>query len=479
MIVKNKNLVYNTKKLNYMTLLKNIYTKISKIINNDISFLALIVFDYFFVIINIYRRILLIGLLFLAVNLLFLIFLTKKKSIGLIFLLYPLSRVLKISLIPTSLLTILMAAFFGILLIKKLINKEKFLTSDIAVIVLFSIYVLFTLVVSLMNIYGFEFTRLISYYLYLAFPIVCFICIKSPNEVDMNKSIILLCLSYLFGMLVTIAFYKVIPGGAQKLASSGVNVFNMGVAGIRYSPLTDDPNYGSALFILLSTLFIVSKKTMKESIVGYSIIGVASILSIFSISKMFILCFVITVIFLLLKIILKIKNTFITIAIVISFCMAMIIFLSTSVGSSLLIRTFGNKDGITLDRITSGRASIFGEYSSYILSNPLVLLFGKGPIFHDLTIFSTGEHNTFTINIFGSGIIGVTIFFILLFIMLKNRFDKQCFIPKNIMFWPFMICVIVCFMSLGISPSTVFPIFVVGAQYINFENIRKGYEINI
>ena len=70
---------------------------------------------------------------------------------------------------------------------------------------------------------------------------------------------------YLIGMIITIVFYKLIPQGADMLKRIGVQVFDMGIAGIRFSPLTDDPNYGAALIILIAFAFILSKKTQKQS----------------------------------------------------------------------------------------------------------------------------------------------------------------------------------------------------------------------
>lgn len=456
-----------------LQVIKNIYKKVSNFCDFNWLFYILLIFNSFFVFINIYKPILVFGLFFLVVNIFFLIFLSKKKKVALIFFLYPLARVLKLSFLPTSLLTILIVFLYVFFFFSLIASKQKLSRSRTLVVVLFVLYLLFTLCTSLINIYGFEFQRLISYYIYLSFPVICFIAIKEPSEISMNKSIILLCASYLYGMILTIVFYKIIPDGPVKLIDAGVNVFDMGIAGIRYSPLTDDPNYGSALFVLISSLFFVSKKNVKEALLGYSLISISSILSILSISKMFILCFIVTIIFLLIKFILSTKKITITITVAAFFILSMIVFLSTNVGTALLVRTFGTKDGITLDRITSGRASIFGEYSSYILKNPLVLIFGKGPIFHDLSIFSTGEHNTFTVSIFGSGIIGVSLFLLILLVMSKNRFDKQNKLPNNVMFYSFLVCLFICFMSLGINPSTVFPIFVVAGHYININNIKK------
>lgn len=464
-----------------MKILNNAIKKAQILCNKNVIFYILLSFNLLFVVINIYKQNILFGLLFTIVNIIFLIFSDSKKSLALIFFLYPLSRVLKFPNIGTSILTILLLVFYLTQIYKFLIKKEPLRNCDFAVLILFFFYAGLTMIVSFINRNGFEINRLLSYYLYLTFPVVCFITIRKTCDIDMNFCLLVLFGSYLFGVLVTILFYKLIPGGQEMLRNIGVNVLDMGMAGVRYSPLTDDPNYGTALLILLSALFLCISKNRTVKIVGYSLIVVASIFSVLSISKMFILCLFITIVFIGISILTKIKNHFITLSTIVLFFAAILIFLSTPVGNSLLIRTIGTRDGISLNRITSGRTELFGEYTKYIITNPSVFLFGKGPVFSDLSYFTSGEHNTFTCTIFGSGVIPTTLFLSILLIMLKNRIYVTKYMPKNWLFITFIVCMLVCFMSLGINPSTVFPIFVVAAQFSNFNvlNDESFKEISI
>jgi len=455
-----------------MKILNNITKKAQILCNKNLIFYILLSFNLLFVIINIYKQLLLFGLLFTIINIIFLFFLDTKKSLALIFFLYPLSRVLKFPNIGTSILTMFLLVFYLVQICRFLAKKESFRNCDIAVLILFFIYICFTLIVSFINRNGFEINRLLSYYLYLSFPIVCFITMRKTSDVNTNFCLLVLFGGYLFGVLVTILFYNLIPNGQEMLKKIGVNIFDMGTAGIRYSPLTDDPNYGTALLVLLSALFLFISKSKTQKIIGYSLIIVASIFSILSISKMFILCLFITIIFVGVSILTKIKSHFITLSTIILFFATILIFLSTPVGNSLLIRTIGTRDGISLNRITSGRTELFGEYTQYIITNPSVFLFGKGPVFSDLSYFTAGEHNTFTCTIFGSGVIPTTLFLSILLIMLKNRIYVTKYLPKNWLFISFIVCMLICFMSLGINPSTVFPIFVVAAQFSNFNNLK-------
>jgi len=104
------------------------------------------------------------------------------------------------------------------------------------------------------------------------------------------------------------------------------------------------------------------------------------------------------------------------------------------------------------------------------LSKPLTLLFGKGPLYVDESTFSAGEHNTFTKNVFGSGLVGVTIMLVAFYIMMQNRFDKTKEFPKTAFFIGLILCLLICCMSLGLAPSTVFPIFVVAFQFTIIDN---------
>lgn len=452
--------------------------KLTEITNGKSFFYSLLVFDVLFCIINIYKQISVLGALFLIVNLSFLILSKKKMMYYLLFFLYPLARVLKLPGISTSLLTVALGFSYLILIIRFFISKEKLNSNRLTVTILFFFYITLTLIVSIIN-KGFEWNALFSYYLYLAFPFTAFIFTNSFNDIDGTGSIIFCMLSYLLGTIITIVFYKLIPDGANMLSNIGVNVFDMGIAGIRFSPLTDDPNYGTALIVLISCVFIISKKTRKESFIGYPILIIALILSCFSISKMFIGCAFVLLLCLIILIMEKTNNLFVNSLIILVAVFGLIIFLSTPIGNSLIIRTIGTQGGVSLNRITSGRAGIFGEYSSYILSNPLVVLFGKGPLYIDKVTFTNGEHNTFTKNVFGSGVIGVSVILVAFYIMLKNRYDRVNRFPNNPFFYGFIICLFICFMSLGIAPSTVFPIFVVACQFSNFNPNNKRKIITV
>lgn len=442
---------------------------IKKIVNNNYLFYSLLGFNILFCLLNIYKQIFFFGVLFFVFNFLFISLTSKKKIFYLLFFLYPLARVLKFPNIGTSIFTLLLAFSYVILILRFFIEKQKITTQIVFTSTLFLSYVLLTFTVSLIN-RGFAWNELFSYYLYLAFPFVAFVCYSNRSDCDGTNNLLFCMTSYLCGMLITIAFYKIVPNGIKMLNNLGVNVFEMGAAGIRFSPLTDDPNYGTALILLLSCIFILAKKSKLQKVIGYPTMIIGLGLSCLSISKMLIGgIFVLLVCFIIL-IMKKIDNLIINSSIILIAFLGMIIFLSTSLGTSLLIRTIGTRDGLSLNRITSGRTELFGAYSSYILSNPLVVLFGKGPLFIDSVTFRLGEHNTFTKNVFGSGLIGVSLILIAFYIMAKNRFDRLDSLPKSPFTLGFVVCLFVCCMSLGLAPSTVFPIFVVSCQFADLNN---------
>lgn len=448
--------------------------KTKAICDSKYALITLALFDFLYVFINIFKKTYLLGLIFLALNILILIFLSKRKAMYIIFGLYPFSRVLKIPSLETSLLTIIILVYCAKLLILALIQKEKLKNYDIACLLLYLIYVASTFIISALNKNdSFKIATLISYYLYLSMPILIFVTTKTSNDVNIIVDIIICAASYLFGICTTIFYYKVIPNGQLLLENAGVNVFNMGNAGLRFSPLTDDPNYGTALILLLGSIFIASKKTKKQICIGYPLIVASFIFSCLSISKMFILGLVILLLCLAISIMTKANNLIVNSIIILAIAVSVVLFLSSSIGITLIIRTIGTTGGITLNRITSGRTELFGDYSSYILSNPLTLLFGNGPLYYDLAHFSNGEHNTFTKTIYGSGIFGVTIMLIIFGIMARNRLKPQFKIPRNIFFTGFIGCLLLCCMSLAITPSTVFPILVISAQYADFKNKRR------
>ena len=443
--------------------------EVKRLANKRIVLCFLMAFDILFCIVNIFKQLLLVGAIFLLLNFLYILVSNKKNIFYLLFFLYPLARVLKFPNFGTSILTILLALSYFIFAARFFVKKEKLTKPKLITSILFGLYVLLTLIVSFIN-KGFELNALLSYYLYLAYPFIAFAIIKNDNELDGTNNLIFCMTSYLIGILITIVFYKIIPNGSAMLTRIGVKIFEMGTAGIRFTPLTDDPNYGAALILLIGCIFIIAKKTKRQKTVGYPILLSCFGLSCLSLSKMFIGCIVILFFCWLISFMFKTKSLIINSSLLLFVVIGIIVFLSSSFGTSLIIRTIGTTDGISLNRITSGRTDIFGEYSSYILSKPLALLFGKGPLFVDESTFSAGEHNTFTKNVFGSGLIGVTIMLVAFYIMMQNRFDKIKEFPKNSYFVGLILCLLICCMSLGIAPSTVFPIFVVAFQFTIIDN---------
>ncbi len=452
----------------------SIFRIIKKHANADRTFLLLISYVFLYVLFNIYKSTIFGAVCFILITTTAIITFSKEKSVNLIFLLYPLARVLKAPGFETSLLTIILLVFYIKVGISIFINKENTSRGSLMILILYLIYVLFTISVSLINRNeNFRFLSLASYYLYLALPLLIFAIIKEKSEIKIINSIILFSISFLFGSLITFYYYNFIPNGNDLLQKIGVEVFDVGASIIRYSPLTDDPNYGTVLILLLGGLFIISKKNRLQSMIGYPLIFLCFGLGLLSMSKMFILCLFVIFCSIIIKIMMEIDNLLVNFIAIMSITLLFISVLESNLGSALILRMIGSGGTFNLDIFTTGRSELFKEYSSYILSNPSVLLFGKGPLFADLSLFSHGDHNTYTKTIFGSGLIGVSIMFLIFMIMAKYRFDKQSTIPTNALFWGFILSLIICTMSLTLSPSTVFPLFVLAAQFVDFNKNEK------
>lgn len=454
--------------------INKLFSIFNKVANSNMGFLLFVFATFIFVFLNILTKNIILGIFYLILNLFFYFFSSTKKALLYIYMHYPLARVLKIGYISTSLLTVNILLFCLIIFVKFFKQDfQKININKLLIIFFFGLYFVVTFSASLFNNKGFQFSQLISYYLYLFFPILCSVSPDVKKEINPVANLILLFLSYFLGIIFTIIFYYLVPDGNELLLSSGVNVFDMNTYGVRFSPLCDDPNYGTSLILLTGCLFICAKKTAKQSLVGYALLCPSLLLSLFSLSKMFILCLGIIILFQICRIVVLNKTILMAMVFLSLFFAGLIFFLSTPYGNTFLIRLIGSTDGIDLNRITSGRTDLLGEYSSYILSNPLVLLFGKGPLFSDLDYFSNGEHNTFTYNILGSGLIGISFILICFYLMLKERRDKLKTIPISFSFISFLICMFVCCMSLCINPSTVFPLVVMSAQSISFATKEK------
>lgn len=434
---------------------------------NKIAFYSLLIFNFVFLFLMIAFNSFFISSIFFLVNLISIICLfTKNQIITLFFSYFPFARVMKFPGVSTSILTIFIALFALCLTIDffakfKVISKNKKI-----IFILFCIYCGFTGVISLINFVGFTINQLISFYCYLYFPIICILTFKK-EDVSVNLSLIIFFLAYFLALIYMLLFVYVIPNGVEMLKNSGVKIFDQYAYGIRLSPLTDDPNYGIVLIICYSALFASSKRTKKESFIGFPLIFLSVAISLITESKMLIICLIISLFYCAFIFYKKHDNPLFPLYVSIFFMAGIIVLLSTEFGNTILIRFIGNDDNITLNRITSGRTNLFEQYSNYILNNPNVLIFGKGPLYHNLDIFTSGEHNTFTRNILGSGLVGVSIMLYIFVLLIKERFDSLQTIPKNNYFILFLILLFLCCMSLCVAPSTCFPLIILAAQYVD------------
>lgn len=447
----------------------NVIKKIRGFFRNKFVFYALCILNVGCVFCLILFPLHLIASLFLLANLLFIFFGDIKEKLLILFLIYPLAKVLKFPGISTSLVTILIFIFILFQAIRCFVlEKQSINEVKIIILFVFILYCLLTFLVSMFNFQGFSLNNLLSYYLYLFLPVCCCVFISNKNAIDGADNIIFLSTSFLIGIIFTMVIFHMIPNGSSYLKNAGVNVFNMGLYGVRYSPLCDDPNYGTASIALISSLFFCVKKTKKQSIIGYPIILASLIFNFLSLSKMFILCVLIILISCLLRLINYTKSIAISLILFISTVTSLFFLLSTSFGNTLFIRFFGTKGVADFNRITSGRTKLFGEYSSYLLSKPHVLLFGKGPLFNDLNYFSSGEHNTFTKNLLGNGLFGISAMLLFSFLMLKISIRPKKVYFSNPATLAFLIILFICSMSLCISPATVFPLVLLVIEFCEF-----------
>ena len=166
-------------------LVDKIVALLSKIVNYKYTFLILCFLNLVITFLSILKPTIIVGLIFIFLNTIFILVSTNNKGMQNVIFLYPLSRVLKIPGISTSLFTIILLIFVVSLLIKLIINRFKNIsTNKIIFLFLFVFYVLYTFVVSLINYGSFSFNRLFSYYLYLSFPIVCVFALTSDDQID-------------------------------------------------------------------------------------------------------------------------------------------------------------------------------------------------------------------------------------------------------------------------------------------------------
>ena len=417
--------------------LAKVYSNIRTKIDSNIFVILLISFNAFVLFFNILFYNSYLSFMLFVFDLFVFTFFDIEKILYFFFSIISFTFAFKSKLFSTSFVSLILLYFYFRVIIS-MIRRKKIPNQKVIVgLLIFVIYVFYALVFSFVNIKISNIRLLPSYFLYLFLPLSLLI-------LDLNLKYEKLCLWMLFGVLlsslVALPFFYIFKNGEQKLtlltgAKSFAGGDDFGTIK-RFSSLNPDPNYGAIMTIIPISILLCVQLTKREKTIFITLsvltLGIFSL----SLSKMYFVCLFIIFLEFIAKIYLKKKSLIFLLSVMFSFLSFSLIFLNTSFGSYLLTRFISSDSSSFIRHLTSNRSSLFSKYGAYILSNPLKLIFGNGPVSTDYSTFFSETHNVFLGLLYQDGVLGTVLIIIYYVFSLNNLvlhnkpFEKQSiFIP--------------------------------------------------
>lgn len=311
----------------------------------------------------------------------YMIFASNEKAICFMFFILPFSNIFKSDPQSTSFFT-----YLSILLVVKLICSKRFIDKYFigAWMLLFAVQLIGS---------RWEYTVLIKQATLLLLIYGYFRCCKPiKKQLVLNLTgglCISCCFAYMEGVFPNISEYMRV-----------VHAIEISVDLYRFTGLYSDPNYLSQILILLCVSLFVLIQQKQISSWYWSVCSILIFWGIQTISKMFFLMLVIVVLMLVFY-----ASKYQRYGMLVLLTAGIVIFLFNSnvfsVFDNVIKRLFYSED------ISTGRFDIWGRYLSYLIKNPLYLLFGVGISSNSLV---TLPHNTYLDFLYYYGIFGTSIF---------------------------------------------------------------------
>ena len=290
-----------------------------------------------------------------------------------------------------------------ILLFKLLVIKKNAIDISLVFIIIFGSYMLINT------------NDIIESLKLIANVLLLLLLSKEINKISFKKSIFILSISIILSSVIAYFFYDFfnISLYVEKIYS----YIDSDLFVERFSGLSADPNYYCVSLVVCLFGLSIYLTEKKVSFLFPILFFILFLFGLQSNSKSFFIMLIIVLIFLCSLLIVK-KKIFrfsIIILIIIS-----IFLLSTlnyiDIFDEILLR-FGN--GNDLNAITTNRTLYWKLYINYIFNNPMTLLFGDGAL-ADL-VYSTGPHNSYIDLILYFGVIGTSLYILMIVAIFKEN----------------------------------------------------------
>lgn len=279
--------------------------------------------------------------------------------------------------------------------------------------------------------------ELISFLLYTVFAVMIF----DPYELSLRKAIDCLVIA----ILITsgIALLKDYLPNVSTIISDATIRYNPGEYYYRFAGLEGNPNYYTMIVSVVISGLVVFIAKGESKVRDYIFLALLIVLGLMTASQSFVVGLVVTVALLIISPSDKTaKQSKIVAWIGLLVCaVGVIILLNSDAAEALRFRFESLQTYENANDITNGRSDLWKEYFQYLISNPLVLLFGSGIGASNLP--RGGSHNYFIDILYYLGIIGGIIYIYLLksvFSTKNLRLEK----PKLYNYIPFIVFFVRC-----------------------------------
>ncbi len=358
----------------------------------------------------------------LAVGLVIFLLSSISHSFCFLFFLLPFASVLKTNVDGISFYTI----FFFVVVLKMILMQKSLSTNMIMSLMLFALYnILFS---------GFE---QITTTITMVFGLAMLYCLRT-TKIDVNLTIVSFC----FGIVISsiLALFKNSFPIINGFVSDSMLRLEGDDYAIRFSGLQGNPNYYT-LDILIVLAAIIVLMYNKSALKIYTVCLITlSVFGLMSVSKSFLLCWILLVVFWLVLSIKKGFSKFVKFMIIGIICCAAVYFYAFDSINTYIFR-FAKDSGATWGEMTTGRIGIWKQYVEMIFNDTKLLFLGRG--LNSSIEGLKGTHNTYLEAIFYLGVIGTILFII----ALKSCMGKV--VSKPIMCIP-IIMLLIRMLSIGI-----------------------------
>lgn len=198
---------------------------------------------------------------------------------------------------------------------------------------------------------------------------------------------------------------------------------------VRFAGLQGNPNYYTLdITIALSAIIALGHYNRKTPKLHMILMIALSILGIMSISKSFLLSWILLMLCWAFLVARKSIKDFIKLVVFAVIAMLLIYILAYDYINAYLFRFVSDSSG-TLDKITTGRSTIFLEYFQTLVNDLKIFFLGNG-LGSIIESLGYGTHNTYLECLFNLGIIGTMIFMMAIVISMgRVKFKGVAFLP--------------------------------------------------